>query len=60
MSQNNKKIARLSLNVSMLITSLLNNFIRIVEFYYYVIFMPFLKTLKASHFNKLNIINFLN
>ncbi len=60
MSQNNKKIAKLSFDVFILITSLLYNFIEIVKLYYYVIFISFLKTLKASHFNKLNIINFLN
>ncbi len=60
MSQNNKKIAKLSFNVSILTTSLLNNFIKIVELYYYVISMSFLETLRVLHFNKLNIINFLN
>ncbi len=60
MSQNNKKIAKLFFNVSTLTTSLLNNFIKIVKLYYYVISMSFLETLKASHFNKFNIINFLN
>ncbi len=44
----------------MLTTSLLNNSIEIVEFYYYVISISFLKILRVLHFNKLNIINFLN
>ncbi len=44
----------------MLTTSLLNNFIKIVELYYYIIFISFLKISKASYFNKLNIIDFLN
>jgi len=44
----------------MLKTNLLNNFIKIVEFYYYVISISFLKTLRVLHFNKFNIINFLN
>jgi len=60
MSQNNKKIAKFSLNISTLTTSLFNNFIKIVEFYYYVIFISFLETSKALNFNKLNIINFSN
>jgi len=60
MSQNNEKIVKLSLNVSTLTTSLLYNFIKIIELYYYVISMSFLETLRVSHFNKLNIINFLN
>ena len=60
MSQNNKKIAKLFFNIFTSTTSLLNNFIKIVEFYYYVISIFSLETLKASHFNKLNIINFLN
>ncbi len=60
MSQNNKKIVRLSFDIFTLTTSLLYNFIRIVEFYYYVIFIFFLRTSKVLHFDKLNIINFLN
>jgi len=60
MSQNNKKIAKLFFDMSTLTTSLLYNFIKIVELYYYVIFIFSLKTLRASHFNKLNIIDFLN
>jgi len=60
MFYNNRKIVKLSFNVSTLITSLLYNFIEIVKLYYYIIFISFLKTSKVSHFNKLNIIDFLN
>ncbi len=44
----------------MLTTNLFNNFIEIIKFYYYIISISFLETLEISHFNKLNIIDFLN
>ncbi len=60
MSQNNKKIVEFFFDISILTTNLLYNFIKIVELYYYIIFISFLETLRVLYFNKLNIINFLN
>ncbi len=44
-----KKNLKLSLNISILITNLLNNSINIAKFFYYIIFISFSKTLEVLY-----------